>query len=155
MGNKNRIKASFKLFDMLKCCSSSLSEDIGDNDAALALVDEDKMRCHILDCLTALHLVQLQRENKIGAASNENLELVKRKVFNEAISIVVDDEFDNDAIFNAILSAFPDVKKMSDERSWLPMHFAIALTAKNIITEDDVRILLSADPMVMYRLSKK
>lgn len=33
------------------------------------------------------------------------------------------------------------------------MHFAIALTASDKISEDDIRTLLSADPLAMHLLS--
>jgi ankyrin repeat protein len=44
---------------------------------------------------------------------------------------------------------------MSDERSWLPMHFAIALYIQNEISADDVHMLHTSDPIAMYRLSEE
>jgi hypothetical protein len=92
----SRIKASLHFFDKHNCCSSNLNRKIDDVDAALALVDEDKMRCLIIKCLTALLLVQEEKWNKRQDSDEENYELVKSKVFNKAISMIVDDKFDRD-----------------------------------------------------------
>jgi hypothetical protein len=51
--NNKRIKASFELFDRLKCCLKDLNVNF-DNDTALALMEEDKMRCLILNCIAGL-----------------------------------------------------------------------------------------------------
>jgi hypothetical protein len=57
---KRQLKAAMALFGRLHCCSlhldgsDSLNGDIDDVDAALALVDEDKIRCHVINCLMAL-----------------------------------------------------------------------------------------------------
>jgi hypothetical protein len=51
-----RFKASIQLFNELECCPRSLNGNFNNVDAALALVDRDKMRCHIINCLTALYL---------------------------------------------------------------------------------------------------
>jgi hypothetical protein len=53
-----RLKASLQLFDKLNCCFSSLNENFDDVYVALALLEEDKMRCHIINCLIALTLMQ-------------------------------------------------------------------------------------------------
>jgi hypothetical protein len=46
---------------------------------------------------------------------------------------------------------FPDENRISDEYSWFPsnyaQHFAIALGVRNKMSEDDVRIMLSVDPL--------
>lgn len=51
--NLRRLKASLQLFDKLECCSSSMNGNFNDMSAALALVDLDKMRCYIINCVTA------------------------------------------------------------------------------------------------------
>jgi ankyrin repeat protein len=85
----------------------------------------------------------------------KNYELVKSEVFNATVSMILDDEFESDdAVVNAIYSAFPDESKMSAERSWLPQHFAIALGVRNYISEDKIRIMLSIDPLTMDRLTQ-
>jgi ankyrin repeat protein len=54
---------------------------------------------------------------------------------------------------NSIIIAFPDDSKMTDERSWLPMHYAVALTVENKISEEDVLILHAAKPFAMHSFS--
>jgi hypothetical protein len=151
-------KTSYALFFSLNC-SSGPNEDIDDDDdddeddAALALVDEDMIRCQIINCVAALQVVQRRRGRE---KSITKYELTKRKVFSAAISIILDTEVGGDqADIDAILSAFPDASKMSDERSWLMMHFAIALNARNKISKDEAYTLLSEDPLAMHRSSSK
>jgi ankyrin repeat protein len=72
--------------------------------------------------------------------------------------MINDDKFDSDeAIVSTILSSFPfpDEGNVSDERSWFPQHFALALGVRNRISEDDIRIMLSVDPLSTHRLSKR
>jgi hypothetical protein len=131
-----RLKASVQLFDKLECCSGNLNGDLNNVDAALALVDVDKMRYHIINCLTALYLVEAQIRRSDETVGDGNYELVKGKVFNASISMINDYKFDSDeAVVSTILSSFPfpDEGNMSDERSWLPQHFAIALGVRNKI----------------------
>jgi hypothetical protein len=149
--NLSLLKASLQLFDKLNCCSSSLNGDFDNVFKALALVDEDKMRCHIFNCLIALNLVHTEKR-KNDTADDGNYEMVKGKVFNVAISMILDDEFDSDeAVVKTTLSSFP----FSDKQSWFPQHFAIALGVRNKISEDDLRIMLSVDPLPTQRLSKR
>jgi ankyrin repeat protein len=158
MDDDLRLKASLQLFDKLECCSSNMNGNFSNVDAALALVDRDKMRRHIMNCLTALYLVETQIQESDETAEDENYELVKGKVFNASISMINDDKFDSDeAIVSTILSSFsiPDEGNVSDERSWLPQHFALALGVRNRISEDDLRIMLSVDPLPTQRLSKR
>jgi hypothetical protein len=57
-----RIWASFKLFAELSCLYRGREEEDHNNyEEALELVDEDMMRCHIINCLTALLIVQIHR----------------------------------------------------------------------------------------------
>jgi hypothetical protein len=171
----SRIKASLHIFDELNCCYSRLNKNIDDVDAALALVDVDKMRCHIINCLAALNLVEMQMRKQVysdnGAhklidSDNEKYEFVKSKVFNKAITMIVDDEYDsrneyadpeldyrNEVVVNTIFSNFP--RSLSDKRSWLHQYFAIVFSISGKISEDDVRIILSEDPLAKHRLSKR
>jgi hypothetical protein len=88
--NDSRIKASLQLFNKLGCCSSDLNGDVNNVETALALVDVDKMRCHIINCLAALHMVEDEE-----VLDEENYKLGKSKVFNAAISMILDDEVDS------------------------------------------------------------
>jgi hypothetical protein len=44
---------------------------------------------------------------------------------------------------------------MTDERSWLSIHYAVALSVENKISEEDVLILQAANPLAMHLFSKK
>jgi hypothetical protein len=142
-----RIKASYQLFDKLGCCSRGL-DGIFD-DTAFSLMDEDKMRCHILYCMAALYLMHIEKSRKGGTVDEQ--ELVKRKVFIGAVSMILNAECDGDQV--TTLSSFPDDDMMSDGRSWLSMHWAVTLTHENIISEEDVYTLHTADPLAMRLLS--
>jgi ankyrin repeat protein len=150
MFNENElIAAALSLFNKLQCSSG---EGVG-----LASADEDKMRCHIINCLTALRLIQIQNAKTEDSEKNRKYKSVKRKIFRKAISLIIEDVSESDSdqeIVNTILFPFPDLSMINDERSWLPMHFAIALNIGDEISEDDVFTLLSADPLSMHRLSK-
>jgi hypothetical protein len=151
--NDKRIKASYQLFDRLKCCMSNLNVD-SDNDTALALMEVDKMRCLILNCMAGLHVVEIEKSKKNGPEINDH-ELVKGKVFAAAISMMLSGESVNNQDQNAIISAFPDNSKMNDERTWCPMHCAVALSVENKISEVDIVILQAANPLAMHLFSGK
>ena len=121
----------------------------------IALVQEDKMRCHILNCLAALTVVQIRRKRQQKTSdNNEKHELVTKKVFGAACSVMIDTEFDNnEVVVTTVLSAFPDDSKMSDERTWLPLHFAIALFEQKKISAEDVHLMHATDVLAMYHLS--
>jgi ankyrin repeat protein len=148
-----RIKASFQLFDRLKCYLADLNVDF-DNDTALALMEVDKMRCLILNCIAGLNVVENERSKQNGSEINQS-ELVKRKAFAEAVAMMMSGECYKNQAQNAIVSAFPDDSKMNDERSWLSMHYAAALTVENKISEEDILILQAANPLDMHLFSEK
>jgi hypothetical protein len=70
--NLRRLKASLQLCDKFKCFSSNLNGDLNNVEAALVLEDRDKMRCHILNCLTALYLVEAQLRGSDETVGDEN-----------------------------------------------------------------------------------
>jgi ankyrin repeat protein len=149
-------EAAAQLFHKLQCYKGEMPIEFLLPHSALLLLDENKMRCHIFNCLTALHLIQIQKMKCVDFEEIRDHELVKRKVFMNAISMIIDDGSNsNHESLDTVLSAFPDESKMNDERSWLPMHFAIALIGEDKISEDDIYTLLSADPLSMHRLSNK
>jgi hypothetical protein len=145
-----RIKSAYQLFSKVKICPNILSRDF-DVDTALALMDEDKMICHILNCLAALRIVQIRKSKEICKVNKH--ELAKRKVFIGAVSMMLNAECNSDK--DTILSAFPDDDMMSDGRSWLPLHWAVTLTIGNEISEEDVFTLHAANPLAMRLLSSK
>jgi hypothetical protein len=85
------------------------------------------MRCHILNCLAALRIYKIRSE----ISQIENHEIVKRKVFAATCSMMINHiEYENNqVVVNKILATFLDNAKMSDTRSWLPMHCTMALFA--------------------------
>jgi hypothetical protein len=105
----------------------------------------------VLNCLAALRFVEIENSKLENIDINE-YELVKRKVFSEAISMMINAKCDSDQY--PILSAFLGNEKMSKKGIWLPMHWAITLTVGNKISEEDVHILHAVDPLVMRLLSK-
>lgn len=106
--NDSRIKASLQLFCKLNCISSNFNGDFDDLAAALVLVDVEKMRCHLINCLIALYSVETQNEKTAIVADNDDYELVKCKIFNASLRMILDQEFDSDeADINTILSDFP------------------------------------------------
>jgi hypothetical protein len=156
--NLRRLKASLQLFDKLECCSSSMNGDFNNVDATLASIDIDKMRCHVINCLTAIHLVETEMKIDEAVVGNGNYELVKSKVFNAAISMISNDGFrSNEAVVKIILSGFPipNESRISNEQSWLPQHFAVSLAVRDKISEDDIRIMLSVEPLPTHRLLEK
>jgi hypothetical protein len=89
---------------------------------------------------------------------DENCELIKGNIFSAAISMIGGNIFDSiKAVVITIVSGFPspDEGKMPDERSWLPQHFALAIGVRNKISEDNIRNMLSVDPLPGQRLSKR
>jgi hypothetical protein len=149
------VKAAYELFDELKCCSNG-SRRNGDftSDAALASLDVEKLKCHIINCLAALNVVEIETR-KFKAPANEKHELVKRKVFEGACSTIINAKLDaNQSIVKkSVLSAFPDKSKMTSGQSWLPLHFAFMLSAEGKISEEDVQTLHSIDPIAMHLLN--
>jgi hypothetical protein len=151
--NLSLLKASLQIFDKLNCCSISLNEDFHNVGTALVLIDEDKMRRHIFNCLIALNLVHTEKRRN-DKADDDNYEMIKGKIFYAAILMILDDKLNsNEAVVETILPGFhfPDENKIADERSWFPQHFAIALGVRNKISEDNIRIMLSADPLPTQR----
>jgi hypothetical protein len=89
-----RIAASYNLFVKLNCCSKdNLSRYFG-GDASLAVLDLDKMRLHIMNCLTALRVVE-EKELKEADNDDEKQKLMKGKVFRAACLMMIDTNFDN------------------------------------------------------------
>lgn len=72
-------------------------------------VDEDKMRCHVLDCLTALHKVQREKRIREISSGDKKYELAKRRVFSSAISMIMDDEESVGVNYDILNSYLPSV----------------------------------------------
>lgn len=155
MDNATRTKYSYELFNDLNCCSENLNGNY--SDTALAFVLEDMMRCLILNCLAALSVIQMERmkEQEVKSNAYKKREILKRKLFRAACLMMMDTEFDNDEVVTTtVLSTFPDKSNISDERSWLPLHFAVAAYVQNEISAEDVYVLHTIDLLAMHRLSR-
>jgi hypothetical protein len=57
-----RMKASLQLFEELECFTNGLNGVImyAYDKLTLECCDEDKMRCHIINCIAALNLIQTE-----------------------------------------------------------------------------------------------
>jgi hypothetical protein len=152
--SESSFRAACQLFVELNCNSSGGIRLDFRSDAAIVFLDVEKMKCHIVNCLAALNIIEIKKAETKALADGE-LELVKTKVFAGACSILIHSEFDNNKsiIKDMILSAFPDKTKMSNAQSWLPLHFAIVLLSEGKLSEGDVQTLYSIDPLAMHRLS--
>lgn len=154
MQRASRIDESFSLFRDVNCFPMYVDLQKGVNDAALILGAIENMRCHILNCLAALSVIQIEAK-KLIASDDERRESVKRKVFCAACSMMIETELDNDeVVMTTLLSAFPDSSKMSDEKKWLPMHFTVVLFINNKISAEDVHMMHSVDVFAITRLSE-
>jgi uncharacterized protein YicC (UPF0701 family) len=79
-------------------------------------------------------------------------ELLKRKVLGAACAVMIETELDNDeVVITTILSAFPDISQVSDERKWLSMHFAVVLFSHSKISAEDVHMLRTTDVSIEWR----
>jgi hypothetical protein len=140
------VRSSYNLFYEMKCNS-------GDSKRSCVLpmdlkpLNEDKMRCHILDCLVAL--CRVQRAKDVDEISHR-YESTKRRIFAAAVSLIIDGILNSDQhIISSLLESFPDSGKRTDGRSWLPLHFAVALG--NEVDEEDIHKLYSNEPLAMRR----
>jgi ankyrin repeat protein len=156
MQRASRIHESFSLFREVNCFplnNVDLQKD--SDDAALILGAIEKMRCHILNCLAALSVIQIETKNHQISLNEERHESVKSMVFSGACSMMIETELDNDeVVMTTLLSAFPDKSKMSDGKTWLPMHFAVVLFINNKISAEDVHMMHTADVFAITRLSE-
>jgi hypothetical protein len=149
---------SHTLFKETKCTIDTNVDHGNDgvNVYDMKALDEEKIRCHILDCLVALRRVQKKKKTININSGDGDYESAKNRVFEAAISMIMVDEQSvaDDRILTSLLASLPDDEKMTDGRSWMPLHFAIVLGDK--IKDDDVHRLHSYDPLAMrqYSLNK-
>jgi hypothetical protein len=148
------ISLSYKLFKDLKCVIDDPFEVDEDGKENLLLMDEDRIRGHILDCLVALRRVQKAKRIIKTSMANKQYEIVEQRVFASAVSTIMDDGECSDArhsILTSLLAPFPDNEKMTDGRSWLPLHIAIGLGDE--VKVEDVHKIYLHKPLVMHRYS--
>ena len=92
-------------------------------------LDRDKMMSHVLDCLSALKVIDefYDKEKK-----NEVYD-VKKKVFLKAIQFIMEDRSPAVKIkpdLERLLQSFPDNTKLSDDRKFLSLHWSVLEDAK-------------------------
>lgn len=110
--------------------------------------DRDKMMAHILDCLSALNIID-ELYDKEG---KDEVNDVKRKVFLKAIKFIMMDRSSGVKIkpdLERLLQSFPDCTKLCDDRKWLSLHWAVLEDSE--MDQKEVEILYSSDPMALTR----
>ncbi len=87
------IDLTIELFKKMECTSGCLPE-IGTKrqKEAIKMLDAEKMRCHILDCLVALRRIQRYERILEISNANEQYECAKKRIFASAVSMILDEE---------------------------------------------------------------
>ena len=176
----SKTKRSFDLFDTLSCVHAPrlVNGDEPDINNEVDRLDEDKMMLHILDCTAALAekqrvRVALKRPLKTkpdGEALTPEQQASRNKVFKAALGLLADgmmhdgNDGSNDAVDGEkrnvaalkLVPNFPDAKKQTDGRGWLPLHWAVAAYVgagdkPDGVTEADVKAVYALDPLALCR----
>ena len=124
---------AFRRFIDFKCVLSG-HEKMTTNPMSfdVSFLCEDKMMAIILDCLESLCVVQQERfRNK----EQLSIQIAKNKLFKLTMSRIglglVDNEdtkvLETNVNVERLKSAFPDVLKGKDSRTWLPLHWGVVL----------------------------
>jgi hypothetical protein len=119
------------------------------------MLDEEKMKCLIIDCTVALRRIQRKKEEKRKDKINSGREQytsANNRVFVAAVSMILDDNesLDTDPALANLLLPFPNKNKMTDGRSWLSLHFALAL-GRDKVKDAVVRLLYSHGPLAIQQ----
>jgi len=98
---------------------------------------------HILDCMGSL-----RQRTKEGV----DVSYALRRVFRDACIAIVDRigaeyPIDDGSAVEQMIDVFPDPRKKSDGRGWLPLHWACVLDT----TEDDFKLLSKERPLVCQK----
>jgi hypothetical protein len=148
----NRMEATRNLLERSGCCLPEGADY--SYDAKLALLEES-LRCYIINCLAALRVIQNLRNEIQKSTDDMKYDVLKKKVFAGACLLMIETESNSDeVVVNTLLSSFPDDNKISDERTWLPMHFAMVLFLQNKISALDIHLMHTKDVLGMHRLSE-
>jgi hypothetical protein len=110
--------------------------------------DRDKMMAHILDCLSALNIIDALYDKE----GKDELNVVKKKVFLKAIKFIMMDKSPGVKMkpdLERLLQSFPDSAKLCDDRKWLSLHWAVLEDSK--MEQKEVEVLYSSDPMALTR----
>ena len=162
-----RIKQCFRQFIKLKCVKGGHKEWLNADavDFDITLLDEKKMKTHILDCVAALGIIQQklvsqeqpsimrEGEQSLAKAEQEALNKVFKASLSTMATAMLQDGTEPHTQRNSadrLLRAFPDELKQTDGRSWLPLHWAV-VTDEKCVTEEDVKAIYTSDPMALQR----
>ena len=159
---KARKKRCYQQFMKLKCVKKG-NEELDDVDADkydVTVLDVNKMKALILDCVVALGIVQQELVEPLVLQDEEQpltkeTQEASNKVFMSTLSVAVT-EFIRDGTevpkqsesVAMLLRAFPDESKQTDGRSWLPLHWAVI---DEKISEGDVKVMYASDPTALQR----
>ena len=166
-----RKKKCFQQFIKLQCVKSGheelLNADAEDFDAEdfdITLLDERKMKTHILDCAAALGFVQQERVRQgkplILREGEQPLtketQAASHRIFATVAKSILDQELTYEGAvilsphegMKQLLRAFPDDSKLTDGRGWLPLHWAVVIDG---VTEADMKLVYSSDPMALQQ----
>jgi hypothetical protein len=121
------IHSSIELFKKMLCLTGA-ADDI--ERVEIEMLDEEKMRCNILDCLVALRRVQRYKKDlamsrkllgmKFTEMSRKNVqyESAKSRIFASAILMILDEQRPIESFpLTLLLAPFPDTEKMIDGRT--------------------------------------
>ena len=152
-----RLKRCYKQFIDLKCVKNSRHEELVADalDFDITQLDESKMKAHILDCAAALRLVQQERirQDKPLILQDgeqpltEQTQTALNNLFSTAVGCVLDQPSHNEGM-TQLMRAFPDNSKLTDGRTWLPLHWA-AVT--NGVTEIDMKLVYNSNPTALQQ----
>ena len=130
----------------------------------ICVFDEDKMMTHILDCYAALCSFQQYRGSKKQSIKlDTKTQQAKNKAFKTAMSLMSrgmthDDaeEPDDATALSNFVNTFPDNSKMTDGRSWMPLHWtstAVGTPEGDLygLVEEDIKLLYAMDPLALQR----
>ena len=166
--NDRRTKAAFDLYKELNYLRGGGNRQLAITD--VGRLDVEKMKAHIVDCVVAVCEAQRVRVaqkqplklREDGEALSPEQQAVRNKVFAAALKEMTKhlthDGAEHgdpvDPMVDKLLHAFPDSGKLEDGRSWLPMHWAVAIDRRDDdgnseVTEADVRSMYEADPMAL------
>ena len=156
----------FQQFIKLQCVRSGHEELLNANavDFDITLLDEGKMKTHILDCAAALGFVQQERvrqgkplvlregdqplTKEIQAASNRIFATVAKSILNQELTYEGAVVPSTNKGMEQLMRAFPDDSKLTDGRGWLPLHWAAVIDG---VTEADMKLVYSSNPMALQQ----
>lgn len=78
--NGSSLLNSYNSFKQLKCINDG-DTDENNSEVDHPMIDEDKMRCHILDCMVALCTVQKKKRTHKTNSAQKQYDIAKDRVF--------------------------------------------------------------------------